>query len=447
MIRSKGLQVVVETAGAIHTRVAESGRERRGDDKAMGFVASAKGYPIGVDIGVARAGEQGWNLLRDLPLPAAALRESALQHNLDWMQNFVSARGAWLAPHAKTTMCPELVKMQLARGAWGVTVSSPFQANVFRQAGIKRIFIANQVVSSPSTAPLFDWLTADPDLELYCLVDSRAGLEMLISSAQEAGSNGRLNVLVELGMEGGRTGCRTASEALALAAAVSASDELIFAGIEGFEGLSVFDGGDERGEFTRIYLARLIDLFEACQDQRLFDIPRPIISAGGSAHYDIVADVVGKAGGQLLLRSGCYITHDHGVYANNQRHVLARTGLPQGLSGALEVWSHVQSLPEPGLAILTMGKRDVGSDAGLPNPIKHWSASDGKLVRIDDQELRLEALNDQHAYMQVPRNHKLQIGDGIGVGVSHPCTTFDKWRRLFLVDDKYNITGAVETFF
>ena len=56
-------------------------------------------------------------------------------------------------------------------------------------------------------------------------------------------------------------------------------------------------------------------------------------------------------------------------------------------------------------------------------------------------------MNDQHTYLRVPAEADVRVGDLIGSGISHPCTTFDKWRALFTVDDSYRVTGAILTFF
>jgi D-serine dehydratase len=35
----------------------------------------------------------------------------------------------------------------------------------------------------------------------------------------------------------------------------------------------------------------------------------------------------------------------------------------------------------------------------------------------------------------------------VAFGISHPCTTFDKWQVLFVVNDRYDIVSAVKTWF
>jgi len=60
---------------------------------------------------------------------------------------------------------------------------------------------------------------------------------------------------------------------------------------------------------------------------------------------------------------------------------------------------------------------------------------------------RVVRLDDQHAYLDIPADSPLQPGDMVAFGVSHPCTTFDKWQALYLVDDGLRVTGAIRTFF
>jgi D-serine dehydratase len=92
-----------------------------------------------------------------------------------------------------------------------------------------------------------------------------------------------------------------------------------------------------------------------------------ILSAGGSAFYDMVATRFRDAGFDrailVITRSGCYLTHDSVMYRDAFAALRERSpeaaSLGSGLIPALEVWAYVQSRPEPSKVILTMGKRDV----------------------------------------------------------------------------------------
>jgi len=65
----------------------------------------------------------------------------------------------------------------------------------------------------------------------------------------------------------------------------------------------------------------------------------------------------------------------------------------------------------------------------------------------DAGPLSVRRLDDQHAYLAVPDGGGLSPGDLVGFGISHPCTTLDKWRVIPVVDDDYQVIDAVHTFF
>ena len=179
-----------------------------------------------------------------------------------------------------------------------------------------------------------------------------------------------------------------------------------------------------------------------------------VLSAGGSAFFDRVGErfaaVPLRRPVLRVLRSGCYLTHDSIGYAAAFQRVLEDTTLnlpPGGLAPALEVWAYVQSRPEPGRTILSMGKRDVSYDAGMPVPL-FWYRP-GAMDRPEPMPRghAVVALNDQHCHLGTPGESPLAVGDMVGFGIGHPCTTFDKWSLLMMVDSDYNVVDAVKTFF
>lgn len=180
-----------------------------------------------------------------------------------------------------------------------------------------------------------------------------------------------------------------------------------------------------------------------------------ILSAGGSKYFDQVSRIFrGAELGrpvEVVLRSGCYLSHDSKIYTEAFTRLSERTPevaqLGEGLRPALELWAAVQSTPEPGLAILTLGKRDVSHDLDLPIP-KQWYRA-GLHARPQDlgAGFQVSGLYDQHTCLRVPADSPLRVGDLVSFGVSHPCTTFDKWRLLYVVDDDYTVTEAIRTFF
>lgn len=410
-----------------------------------------KGFPLAaVPCRLDEIGMRAWNILNgDLPFPIAVLRDSALRHNLAWMQEFARSRGIDLAPHGKTTMSPELYRRQIDAGAWGITFATVHQLAVGAEAGITRALIANQVLCEADLDGLATLLREYPALRAWFLVDSAAQVRLIDAWRERRKSAVVFDCLLEIGVPGKRTGCRTPEEALTVAAAIHASPALRLGGIECYEGnIAQGDSEHDRREVDAL-MRRVVLAAEACDDNGFFENDEVLMTAGGSALFDLVAEGLKPRLSKPvrgILRSGCYVTHDHGSYMNLLHKVEERQQLASSLRPAIEVWTMVQSRPEPGLAILTCGKRDISYDLDLPVALFHHAA--GTTPRPVPDGWKLTALNDQHAYLRFPEtDHGPGVGDLVGLGISHPCTTFDKWRWLPVVDDSYNVVEAVTTRF
>jgi D-serine dehydratase len=416
-----------------------------------------KGLPITAPLRQGALGVQGWNVLRaDTSFPVALLKQSALRHNLDWMRRFCAQYGVTLAPHGKTTMSPQLFGAQLANGAWGITLASATQVQVAHRFGVRRVLLANQLVARADINSVLQLMHDDPAFEFYALVDSVAGVERLAQAVCEHPLARPLPLLVELGLPGKRAGCRTDAEAMAVARAVAASAGLQLAGIEGYEGLLVSDDREADVRAVNAFVARLAALARASDEEQLFGGAEILLSAGGSGYFDLVARGFAAIAGMSrpvlpVLRSGCYLTSDHGSYLRQIGDLDAREAGHAALGGealrpALEVWSMVHSRPEPGLAILGMGKRDASYDIELPIPLLSHRPGPGMPSPLPPG-CSIVKMNDQHAYLQLPAGFDLDVGDLVGCGISHPCTTFDKWPLLLVVDDDYAVRHAINTFF
>lgn len=410
--------------------------------------AGAKGIPPHVcPIPLGDIGKQGWSVLNgDLTLPALTLKKSAVTRNSATMRDYLSRRDVALAPHGKTTLAPQLFALQTEDGAWGITISNVQHLAICRRFDFRRMIMANQVVGPADVKSLFHELAASPDLELYVLIDSLAGVERLV-----AGLNGiasRLNVLVEMGVPGGRAGCRTIPEALAVAEA-AARGGLSVRGVEAFEGILGNAADVDK------FLGLVCDAAAAIAKAGHFSPGREIIlTAGGSSYYDRVAELLGAhpdlgAPVRVVARSGCYLTHDSGGYqrAFNALRQRDSSMSADAFTPALMVFAYVQTRPDRDKAIVTMGRRDVGTDSSMPLPLVIYrKGRDAQPVAIGEG-FTLSGINDQHGHLTLPADADLEVGDIIGFGISHPCTTFDKWQVLFVVDDEYGVVDAIRTFF
>lgn len=388
------------------------------------------------------------NVLNEsLSLPAAVIYRSRLANNLQWMQRYANAQKVKLAPHGKTTMTPRFFQLQREAGAWAITLASAPQAMAAAQAGIKRIVMANQLVGKANMRLVCE-LLASGDIEFFCLVDCEDNARQLGEYFARHGQV--LNVLIEMGVAGGRCGCRSEAQARQLAQTIQQHKALSLRGVETYEGVI---GGPNAADKIRAHLEWVRDITLQLHRDSLFATEQAILTGAGSAWYDLVADVFGQANTDIIIpviRPGCYLIHDQGIYMQAQQQVRHRLGdnctVEGDLQSALEVWAYVQSLPEEGLAILTLGKRDCAFDAGLPQPALHYRPGRDTPVTAPG-DWQLFHIMDQHSAMKIPADADIKVGDMIALSTSHPCLTFDKWRQLHIIDDNYTVVEQVETCF
>lgn len=364
--------------------------------------------------------------------PVCTLRAKPLAHNLVTMARWCRRHAVQLAPHGKTHMAPQLLARQLGAGAVAITAATISQVRIFRAFGVQRVILANELVDAAGLRWLAAELAADENFELVCWVDSVVGVELMTTAL--AGASRPLPVCVEIGMAGGRTGCRDAAEVDAVVRAVTASDRLRLVGVAGYEAATGHEVTATATSAVTAYLNILRD--NVIRLQPWFDTEVIMVTAGGSTYFDLVAHTLTRwpAGMSVrtVIRSGCYLTHDDGLYRHSTP--LGRTD-DAHLEPSLSLWAQVISRPEPDLAILAMGRRDVSFDQGLPMPYGLGGS-------------RVDKLNDQHAYLRLtPDARDVAVGEWVEFGISHPCTVFDKWQLIPVIDDDLHVVELVRTFF
>ncbi|MGR5062369.1 amino acid deaminase [Photobacterium sp. DNB22_13_2] len=407
-----------------------------------------KKFPVGTKgIWVDEKTEGKYSLINEeISLPAAVIKQQSIDNNLNWMQQFADHHNVKLSPHGKTTMTPAFFEQQIEAGAWGLTVATAPHAEVAASAGAKHIMMANQLVGKANMAMIKRLLTQH-EATFYCCVDSEDNAKQL--SDFFAGSKVKIHVLIEFGVEGGRCGCRTPEQVVSLAQHIDSLEGITLAGIEVYEGVI---HGDNAEQAIREFLATTVHTVEQLKESGLIQLERPIVTGAGSAWYDVVAESFTSCQHLLaVIRPGCYLIHDTGIYQDAQHNVMTRAQVNQGyacdlggdLESALEVWAYVISRPEPSKAVIGLGKRDVAFDAGLPIPERGYRAGDS----IEVNGLEATAIMDQHTFVTVPEGRDLRVGDVIAFSTSHPCLTFDKWKHICIADEDHQVSSVVETCF
>nr|WP_179892167.1 alanine racemase [Streptomyces sp. rh34] len=463
--------------GASPASLASGLADERVDHRFKALPPDAEGLTVG-----ALAAERRNLFTGGFTTPVLALSAESVAHNLDLLETYAERHGLAFAPHGKTSMSPQLFVDQLKRGAWGITAAVPHQARVYRAYGIGRIFLANELVDAVALRWLAGELTADPEFRFVCYVDSVRGVELMDEALGAAGATRPVDVVVELGAgegartgarteadcaavadavaaagslrlvgvclrqgEGARTGARTEADCAAVADAVAAAGSLRLVGVAGYEG-EVPDADPER---VRAWLRRLVRLaasFDA--EQRFTAADGIIVSAGGSAWFDAVADVFAEipelsAPVLKLLRSGAYVSHDDGHY----KHLTPFNRVPAegALEPAFRLWAQVVSRPSGEQAFLNAGKRDAAYDLDLPEAQVVRSGRDGSVRSATG--VTVTGLSDQHTWVRTEAGTELEVGDWVGMGLSHPCTSFDKWQLIPLVTADGTVTDYIRTFF
>ena len=382
-------------------------------------------------------------------MPTAVLLQSAIASNSALFAKFCGERKISFAPHGKTTMSPELFDIQMRDGAWGITAATAFQARTMIEHGVPRVLIANEVVAPGDIA----WVAqaTRQKHEVICCVDSTQAVKILEDGLAGLLRGRKVSVLVELGVMDGRTGARTVSEALVVARAVAKSNSLKLAGVSGFEGIISESQTQTAEQRVDNFLDDLRGLADAMIAENLFkDVSEVLISAGGSVFFDRVATrLVGQnpvISERIIIRSGCYLSHDDGVIDQLSPYGSASHTSGDVFRAALEVWGVVLSRPEPSRVIVGIGKRDVSTDGMLP--IAKKILRRGNVHPQDWVEgTRAVRVDDQHLYLNVAASDEVNVGDLIGFGISHPCTTFDKWRAIPIANDQYQVVAIANTKF
>ena len=405
-----------------------------------------KGLPLGGAWSLEEIPGLGWNVaVGDTATPVATLSMDAVRLNAAAMRDWCVANEVSLAPHAKTTLSPELIEVQRDHDVWGLTAALPRQVELLWQQGVSRVILANELTDAAAITWLGSRLADDDGLDLFLYADSAANVAILDAAMADVPGTRQLDVLIELGHDGGRSGARSVAEAVAVADAVVAAPRLRLAGVALFEGTLGATRTPETVERVDAFLEELAALVVALAGR--FEHPEPIVTAGGSHFFDrVVAVLAGPARehhARLVLRSGCYLVHDHGIYGKGSPSAMGVRDAPV-FRAALTVWARVVSCPEPGLALLDAGRRDVSFDAGFPIPLERSRGED----RLDlEHAARIDALGDQHAFLRFERHVDVVPGDLVRLGISHPCTTFDRWDLMLVVDDQDVVVGTIRTEF
>lgn len=340
------------------------------------------------------------DLLNQVDTPALILNYDALRANLRTMAAFFASGSARLRPHFKTHKCTRIARMQMAAGAAGMTCAKVAEAEVLVSAGIRDIFIANQVVGPIKIERLMQLLERDSEIKV--VVDGEQNVRELSRATTARGIE--LGVVVEVDIGMGRCGVAVGDELVSLCRFVDDSPNLVFRGLMGYEGHAVFvaDAAERKAHAEKAMecLARAKEMVESA------GLEVEIVSAGGTGTYD----VAGRAPHVTEVQAGSYVVMD-GRYLS----------IRPEFKPALTLMATVISVPRKGVAVADAGLKSCTTEFGLPEVLAPRGVTVSRLA-------------EEHAILDVSPGVALKVGERIALLPSHCCTTINLHDEYVVVE-------------
>ena len=338
----------------------------------------------------------------EVDTPALLIDLDALERNIRRMQERAAGTKVQLRPHSKTHKSTTIANMQIAAGAIGVCCQKVSEAEIMVDGGVGDVFISNEVAGKIK----IDRVAAlARRAKVSVCVDDPGNVQELAAAAAKFGST--IHVLVELNVGGNRCGVESAEELARLAAAISNSSSLRFAGIQAYHGaaqhLRKFE--DRRGAIE----GAAKKVIEAAGLLRRNGLECDIIAGAGTGtfEFEIASGVYNE------LQVGSYVFMDVDYGRNHDR-----TGKPvSDFENALFVLTTVMSYPVPKRAVVDAGLKALSVDSGMPRVMGYDAVS---YVAASDEHGRLEITSDDRPF---------KLGDKIRLVPGHcdPTVNLHDW--------------------
>jgi 3-hydroxy-D-aspartate aldolase len=338
---------------------------------------------------------------QDLETPALLLDLDLMEKNIRRMSDYFSTRKAKLRPHVKNHKTPIIALKEIKAGAVGVAVAKLEEAEVMAGSGVNDIMIMNQIVTDEKIERL---LSLSKHAKVIVAVDNADNVAKLSSMARRRDLP--LDVVIEVDIGHHRAGVNSGKDALTLAQKITATGNLKFRGLGGYEGhVSLIEDPKERKMEDEKACEKLVSTKDLIEDG---GIAVDIVSAGGTGTYNFT----GNYRGITEVQAGSYVTMDV-VYKD--------CGIDFDL--ALSVLTTVTSTPAEDRAILDAGLKSITTNQGLP--------------RVKGLEgVEITKLSAEHTHLKLGEKHsRLKLGDKVEVYPSDTDTTVNQHSQFYGVRD------------
>jgi D-serine deaminase-like pyridoxal phosphate-dependent protein len=342
----------------------------------------------------------------ELSTPALTIDLDTLERNLDRMASSCREQKVGLRPHAKTHKTPEVARMQLDRGALGLTVAKVGEAEVMAEAGLDDILIAYPILGAEKLRRL---VTLARGRRITVALDSEAAAQELSRAASAQDST--LGVLVEFDVGFHRCGLAPGPSCLELARKIAGMPGLSFRGLMTYFG-NIRGSLEERRAGMQVVAGKVERALAAFRDAGL----EVEIVSGGSTPSAEFAHLIP---GLTEIRPGTYVYNDLNTFYQ---------GACCLQDCAARVVTTVVSTAVPGRAIIDAGSKTLSSDLLGAGPESGY----GYVVEAPD--VPIIKLNEEHGHLDITRSaHEFYVGEVLTVIPNHVCTCVNMHDEVFIL--------------
>jgi len=342
----------------------------------------------------------------ELSTPALVLDMDIIERNLDRMARICREQGVGLRPHTKTHKTPEVARLQLERGAVGLTVAKVGEAEVMAAADLDGILVAYPIFGGEKLGRLA--AIARSRNILVSLDDERTAQELSRAASEKSASVG---VLVEFDVGFHRCGLQPGPACVELARKIEKLPGLKFRGLMTYFG-NVWGTAVERRREAQQVAECVSKALEAFEEARM---PVEMVSGGSTPSAEFAGDIPGLT----EIRPGTYVYNDLNTFYQEA------CTLPDC---AARVVTTVVSTAVPGRAILDAGSKALSSDLLSVGPRSGY----GMIVEAPDASLF--KLNEEHGHVDTSKSaHTFRVGEVVTVIPNHVCTCVNMHDEAFLV--------------
>jgi D-serine deaminase-like pyridoxal phosphate-dependent protein len=344
----------------------------------------------------------------DIETPALVVDETILHRNISTMQAFANSVGVGLRPHIKTHKTPQITRLQIAAGAFGVTCAKVGEAEVMvNEAGVQDVLLAYPTLGDHKVERL---LALQEKARVQIGIDSLEAAEIISRSL--AKHDRSIDVFIELNTGQNRTGVLAGDTAVEFALKLARIRGINVTGVFTHEGHANSAEPDVQ-EATALAAGHAI--VETAEKIRSHGIELPNVSVGSTPAAFYTPTIPGIT----EMRPGTYVFNDNSAF---------RYGRITVTDCAARHVATVVSRPTRSYGTLDTGAKSLALDPSKSHP--------GHGYIVGHPNVKIARLSEEHGVFETPEDEPgLEVGDRVEIIPNHICPTVNLMNELFIARD------------